>query len=67
LPDKKSAIHSEKPAADMANPRTLAGYISESKTQITTQMEIAQKKMYRMIRMSNVMGGITFTVLFITK
>jgi uncharacterized membrane protein len=51
----------------MANPRTFAGYISESKTQITTQMEIAQKKMYRIIRMSNVMGGTTFAVLFITK
>jgi hypothetical protein len=27
-------------------------------------MEIAQKKIYKMIRMSNVTGGITFAVLF---
>ncbi len=41
-PIRKVPIHSENPAADMANPRTRAGYISESNTQITTQMEHPQ-------------------------
>jgi len=43
-PIRKVPIHNEKPAADMANPRTRAGYISESSTQITTQIEMAQLK-----------------------
>ncbi len=38
-------IHSENPAIDMARPRTLVGYISESSTQMTAHMDIAQEKM----------------------
>ena len=38
-------IQRERPAIDMAAPRTFTGYISESSTKITAQIEIAQENM----------------------
>jgi hypothetical protein len=37
-------IHSDNPAIDMAAPLTFTGYISERRTKITAQIEIAQQK-----------------------
>ena len=39
-------IHKANPAIDMASPRTFVGYISESKTHTTAQIETAQQKIY---------------------
>lgn len=55
-PIKYDPIQREKPAIDIANPRTFTGYISEIKTQITTQIEMAQKKIYPIIRYNRTEG-----------
>lgn len=36
--------HKEKPAIDIAMPLTLVGYISESRTNMTAEMDMAQQK-----------------------
>ena len=43
LPDEVGA-HSASPAIDIASPRTRVGYISESSTHTTAQIETAQQK-----------------------
>jgi hypothetical protein len=56
-PTKYVPIQSENPAIDMAKPRILVGYISDNKTKITAEIEIAVKKIYARKRINMKMDG----------
>lgn len=56
-PIRKVPTHSANPAIDMAMPLTGVGYISESNTQITAEIEMAQQNIYNKKKISNVTDG----------